>query len=70
MRQRISDHGKEVSAQGYSGKLTLLRGSNKTEFPLSVEGDTLKVKLGLKDLKKAEILEGIDEKTEVIKPAK
>ena len=39
-------------------------------FVINVEGDTLKVKLGLKDLKKAEILEGIDEKTEVIKPTK
>lgn len=39
-------------------------------FVINVDGDTLAVKLGLKDLQKAEILEGIDEKTAVIKPAK
>jgi multidrug efflux pump subunit AcrA (membrane-fusion protein) len=37
---------------------------------INKSGDTLAVKLGLKDLQKAEILEGIDEQTEVIKPAK
>jgi len=39
-------------------------------FVINAEGDTLPVKLGLKDLQKAEILEGIDETTAVIKPAK
>jgi multidrug efflux pump subunit AcrA (membrane-fusion protein) len=39
-------------------------------FVVSKTGDTLAVKLGLKDLQKAEILEGIDENTAVIKPAK
>jgi HlyD family secretion protein len=39
-------------------------------FVINAAGDTLPVKLGLKDLQKAEILEGIDEKTAVIKPAK
>jgi len=39
-------------------------------FVINAEGDTLAVKLGLRDLQKAEILEGIDEKTAVIKPAK
>lgn len=40
------------------------------KFVINAEGDTLAVKLGLKDLQKAEILEGVDEKTAVIKPAK
>jgi HlyD family secretion protein len=39
-------------------------------YVINIEGDTIAVKLGLKDLQKAEILEGIDEQTEVIKPAK
>jgi HlyD family secretion protein len=39
-------------------------------FVINKNGDTLAVKLGLKDLQKAEIVEGIDEQTEVIKPAK
>ncbi|MCH6233441.1 efflux RND transporter periplasmic adaptor subunit [Cognataquiflexum rubidum] len=39
-------------------------------FVINAEGDTLPVKLGLKDLQKAEILEGVDETTAVIKPAK
>lgn len=33
-------------------------------------GDTLTVKIGIKDFQKAEIIEGLDEKSEVIKPKK
>lgn len=35
---------------------------------ITVDGDTLSLKLGLMDYEKVEVLEGLDEKTEIIKP--
>jgi HlyD family secretion protein len=40
------------------------------KFVITSEKDTIAVQLGLKDYQKAEIISGIDEKTEVIKPGK
>jgi hypothetical protein len=39
IRVYVGDHGKPVSLQGASGKVTLLNGSEKTEAPLAVAGD-------------------------------
>lgn len=38
------------------------------QFVLNSDKDTIPVRLGIKDYQKAEILEGIDENTEIIKP--
>jgi hypothetical protein len=40
----VRDHGKPVSLQGASAKLTLLNGSEKTELPLAVAGTRLEAK--------------------------
>lgn len=40
------------------------------KYIITTDGDTIEVQLGLKDYQKAEIISGIDEKTEVIKPGK
>lgn len=41
----------------------------KDSSVITVGGDTLSLKLGLMDYEKVEVLEGLDEKTEIIKPA-
>lgn len=40
------------------------------KYVITADNDTIAVQLGLKDYQKAEIISGIDEKTEVIKPGK
>lgn len=40
------------------------------KYVITTDGDTIEVQLGLKDYQKAEIISGIDEKTEVVKPGK
>lgn len=40
------------------------------KYVITSDNDTIAVQLGLKDYQKAEIISGIDEKTEVIKPGK
>ena len=37
----LDDHGKPMAPTGYTGKLTVLKGSEKTEAPLAVAGDKL-----------------------------
>jgi len=60
-----------IIIQTKENALTLPRNFILNEgFVINADKDTLAVKLGLKDYQKAEILEGIDEKTVVIKPSK
>ena len=40
----VDDHGKPVSPNGMSGKLTVLQGTQKSEAPLTVAGDKLEAK--------------------------
>lgn len=37
----VEDHGKPMAPTGMGGKLTVLKGSEKTEYPLTVAGDRL-----------------------------
>ncbi|MEY3252060.1 MAG: hypothetical protein RL227_1033 [Pseudomonadota bacterium] len=37
----IDDHGKPMAPTGMTGRLTVLKGSEKTEAPLAVSGDKL-----------------------------
>lgn len=37
----VEDHGKPMAPTGMSGKLTVLKGSEKSEAPLAVVGDKL-----------------------------
>lgn len=37
----IDDHGKPMAPAGMTGRLTVLKGSEKTEAPLAVSGDKL-----------------------------
>lgn len=37
----VEDHGKPMAPTGMSGKLTVLKGSEKTEYPLTVAADRL-----------------------------
>ena len=37
----VDDHGKPMAPTGMSGKLTVLKGSDKSEAPLAVVGDKL-----------------------------
>lgn len=40
----VEDHGKPMSVAGMSGKLTVLRGSERSEATLSAAGDRLEAK--------------------------
>jgi hypothetical protein len=40
----IDDHGKPMAPTGMTGKLTVLKGSEKTEAELAVSGDRLEAK--------------------------
>ena len=42
----------------------------KDKFVIKASGDTVPVKIGLLDYEKAEVLSGLDEKTEIIRPAR
>jgi hypothetical protein len=44
----VRDHGKPVTLQGASAKLTLLNGAEKTELPLNPAGERLEAKSAAK----------------------
>ena len=51
----IDDHGKPVSPTGMTGKLTVLKGTEKSEAELVVAGDKLEAR-GLKLVKGAKVV--------------
>lgn len=58
-----------VVIQTRKGVLTLPREYVYDDrFVISAKGDTIPVKLGLKDYTKAEIVSGVDENTQIIRP--
>lgn len=59
-----------IIIQSKPGALTIPRAFLlRNNSVITAMGDTLRLKLGLMDYEKVEVLEGLDEKTEIIKPA-